>query len=42
MRVYDLQRGSALTILLARGDKASKSKAIVDVLMRAINLNEEI
>ncbi len=41
-RVYSLQRGSALIILLAGGDKSSQAKDIDEALLLADNLTEEI
>ena len=41
-RVYYLQRGSALIILLAGGDKSSQAKDIDEALLLADNLSEEI
>nr|WP_233133909.1 type II toxin-antitoxin system RelE/ParE family toxin [Synechococcus sp. BO 8801] len=40
-RVYYLQRGTALIILLAGGDKSSKAKDIDEALLMADNLAEE-
>ena len=41
-RVYYLQRGTALIILLAGGDKSSQAKDIDEALFLADNLTEEI
>ena len=41
-RVYYLQRGAALNILLAGGDKSSQAKDIDEALLLADNLTEEI
>ncbi len=41
-RVYYLQRGTKLIILLAGGDKSSQAKDIDDALLLAANLTEEI
>jgi len=40
-RVYYLQRGTALIILLAGGDKSSQAKDIDEALLLAANLMEE-
>jgi putative addiction module killer protein len=40
-RVYYLQRGTALIILLAGGDKHSQTKDIDVALLLAANLSEE-
>ncbi|WP_233133049.1 type II toxin-antitoxin system RelE/ParE family toxin [Synechococcus sp. MW101C3] len=40
-RVYFLQRGTALIILLAGGDKSSQAKDIDEALLLAANLTEE-
>jgi putative addiction module killer protein len=40
-RVYYLQRGTALIILLAGGDKSSQVKDIDEALLLAANLNKE-
>lgn len=40
-RVYYLQRGTALIILLAGGDKSSQAKDIDEALLMADNLTEE-
>ena len=40
-RVYYLQRGTKLIILLAGGDKSLQSKDIDDALLLAANLTEE-
>jgi putative addiction module killer protein len=40
-RVYYLQRGTALIILLAGGDKQSQTKDIDEALLLAANLSEE-
>lgn len=40
-RVYYLQRGTKLIILLAGGDKSSQAKDIDEVLLLAANLTEE-
>ena len=40
-RVYYLQRGPALIILLAGGDKSSQVKDIDEALLLAANLTEE-
>ena len=40
-RVYYLQRGTALIILLAGGDKHSQTKDIDEALLLAANLSEE-
>jgi putative addiction module killer protein len=40
-RVYYLQRGTTLIILLAGGDKSSKVKDIDGALLLAANLAEE-
>jgi putative addiction module killer protein len=40
-RVYYLQRGAALIILLAGGDKSSQAKDIDEALLLAANLTEE-
>ena len=40
-RVYYLQRGTALIILLAGGDKSSQAKDIDEALLLADNLTEE-
>jgi putative addiction module killer protein len=40
-RVYYLQRGTALIILLAGGDKSSQAKDIHEALLLAANLTEE-
>jgi putative addiction module killer protein len=40
-RVYYLQRGLALIILLAGGDKSSQTKDINEALQLADNLTEE-
>ena len=40
-RVYDLQRGTTLIILLAGGDKSSQVKDIDEALLLAANLAEE-
>jgi putative addiction module killer protein len=40
-RVYYLQRGTELTILLAGGDKSSQAKDIDDALLLADNLPKE-
>jgi putative addiction module killer protein len=39
--VYYLQRGTALIILLAGGDKSSQAKDIDEALLLADNLTEE-
>jgi putative addiction module killer protein len=41
-RVYYLQRGSALIILLAGGDKSTQVRDIEEALLLADNLTEEI
>ena len=41
-RVYYLQRGTELIILLAGGDKSSQAKDIDEALLLADNLTEEI
>ena len=41
-RVYYLQRGTALIILLAGGDKGSQAKDIEEALLLAANLSEEL
>ncbi|WP_322775459.1 hypothetical protein [Synechococcus sp. CBW1107] len=41
-RVYYLQKGSALIILLAGGDKTSQVRDIDEALLLADNLTEEI
>ena len=41
-RVYYLQRGAKLIILLAGGDKSSQAKDIYEALLLADNLPEEI
>ena len=41
-RVYYLQRGAKLIILLAGGDKSSQAKDIDEALLLADNLPEEI
>ena len=41
-RVYYLQRGTSLIILLAGGDKSSQAKDIDEALLLANNLTEEI
>jgi putative addiction module killer protein len=40
-RVYYLQRGNALNILLAGGDKSLQAKDIEEALLWAANLSEE-
>jgi putative addiction module killer protein len=40
-RVYYLQRGTELIILLAGGDKSSQAKDIDEALLLANNLTEE-
>ena len=40
-RVYYLQRGTKLIILLAGGDKSSQAKDIDEALLLAANLTEE-
>ena len=40
-RVYYLQRGSELIILLAGGDKSSQAKDIDEALLLAANLTQE-
>ena len=40
-RVYYLQRGTALIILLAGGDKHSQTKDIDEALLLAANMSEE-
>lgn len=40
-RVYYLQRGTALMILLAGGDKSSQAKDVKEALLLAANLSEE-
>ena len=40
-RVYYLQRGTKLIILLASGDKSSQAKDIDEALLLAANLTEE-
>ena len=40
-RVYYLQRGTTLIILLAGGDKSSQAKDIDEALMLAADLSEE-
>jgi len=41
-RVYYMQRGTELIILLAGGDKSSQAKDIDEALLLADNLTEEI
>ena len=41
-RVYYMQRGTELIILLAGGDKSSQAKDIDEALLLANNLTEEI
>jgi len=40
-RVYYLQKGTELSILLAGGDKSSQARDIDDALLLADNLTEE-
>nr|WP_232756589.1 type II toxin-antitoxin system RelE/ParE family toxin [Vulcanococcus limneticus] len=40
-RVYYLQKGTSLIILLAGGDKSSQAKVIGEALLLAVNLSEE-